>query len=480
MEQYYKLYYITTLNKIKANLQALNPNLVKHIDIKIKDKVALKILYGIFVSIKFIIKKIIWFGIIIPIITCIILKLIGLHNIENIFKNYYYFALIFFQAASKISKSKILSAGEIEYYYIKIFRYSKKKFIHLKKKIALLEMLAELPVIAFVMYDFQYNIRIIVGNLLIIALIDCSLTCLFMESVYKIKSKYLKLKYISAILSNILIPLVGISLIYNQNIKPFNSSLGLILTSSFCIIIEIIILCKNRNEELLCRLILQQYYYDNSLLESLERDKLTVGLKKDQVNRAGYDYFNYIFFSRHKQIILKSFFWKSVIVLVISLMCGLFFTQATITQWRWLISLFPFILYQLSVSSKICEMFWRNCDISMSNHSFYTRSKFRKQLEKHRLKWLLTINMGLAVICLGIFFLIISISYNFLPVNHLIFLSIIILTIMLFHTLFDFWIYCCIKPYANKKFGKLLGYLYKGFYFIILGAILLVIENIYF
>lgn len=480
MRQYCKLNYIITFNKIKAALQAFIPDLVNHTDTRCDNNTILKIIYCFFIFIKFVIKKLIWYGIIIPIITCIILKLIGLHNTENIFRNYFYFSILFFQMASKISKSKIISAGKIDYYYLKIFRYSKRKFICLKKKIAIIEMLSELPIIAIVMYGFQYNIRIIICNVFLIALIDCSLSCIFMEIIFKIRSKYLKLKYILTILSNILIPPVGIFFVYTQNIKPSTLSFYQIAIGSFFIIAEFVILFKSRNEYMLCRLILQQYYYDNSLLESLDRDKLAIGSKRKQVKKTGYRYFNYIFFLRHKQIIVKNCIIRCLIVLGISLIYGLFFSQFMIIKWKWIIPLFPFLLYQLSVSSKICEMFWRNCDINMSNHSFYTRNEFKKQLEKQRLKWLLTINMGLAVLCFAIFIIIINICNHYFPLNHLIFLSILIFAIMLLHALFDFGIYCYVKPYVCKKSGKLFSYLYKTLYFIILGGILPVIESIVF
>lgn len=472
MKQYYKLNYIFWKNKMYTNLLSLDICALNNFLSGKAEYFGFKFLFGFWSVIKFFCKKVIWYGLLIPLFSYVVLSLINAENIQENFLIYYYYALLLFQIAAKITKSQIMRADEIEYYYLKIFRYPKEKFIRLKKTIAISEMLFELLVVGCVMGSMKYRSSIIIGTLFTLALIDFVLSSLFIKLLCLLKSKYLKLKYSLVILTNILVPFGGLYFVSTYKLKLYPLSMSAFVICGILIIGMIIFLYRMGNEKLLCQLILQQYYYDNALLESLDKDKFSVTAKPRQKTKTGYAYFNYIFFYRHKGIILKNCFAKMFLIIGVAIGFRFVVESSTLSQWKWLMSILPFLLYQLSISSKICGMFWRNCDINMTKQIFYKSAKTQAILGKYRLLSLLTINTIFSLFCSLIFVGTLKVQNYSFSISDTFTIICITVIVMALHAVLDFIIYYRLKPYENKNMSKVVAYLVKTLYLLSLGAIL--------
>ncbi|MDO4996647.1 MAG: hypothetical protein Q4E69_05660 [Bacilli bacterium] len=116
-------------------------------------------------------------------------------------------------------------------------------------------------------------------------------------------------------------------------------------------------------------------------------------------NKSGYDYFNTIFFERHKSILLSSSKTFSIILI------GIYIFLSVISKYdlemnsylnNFLnnrISWFVIIMYFINRGSVVTQAMFYNCDHAMLNYNFYRNPKVIVGLFKMRLKTLLRVNI---------------------------------------------------------------------------------------
>lgn len=472
MNSYFYLKYIFIINKINANLKSFD--FIKNICINEKNKIV-RILYIIISGAKFFLGKFIWYVLFMPLFLYIIQSIVHMDDLNTNFPLYYYYVVFFFQIASKISKSKVISAEEIEYHFIKTFRYPPRQFVKIKKKITILDIFIESIFIGFIFIYLGIECYATIGAIFIVLIINFSFSIIFLKTINTMKEKYLSLKYPLTIFTNLFIPLIGMYMVCKFNLHLYEPSLLFCILSFLLILGEVLLFYNTKNEEQLCRLILKEYYYDNSLLESIDKDKLSLNNLEEKPSRTGFEYFNYIFFSSHKGIIIKNCIGKCIILMGCSILYFFCDLQISMQTWNWIISLLPLMLYQLSPSSKICTMFWKNCDINMYGHNFYKSKEAQLELKKYRLKSLLSINGILSVLFLVIVSICMNIARVNFPIRYLALFFSAIIIIMVLHSLFDFSVYYYFKPHANKKMGWLISYFLKIVYLSVLGGIMIII-----
>lgn len=113
----------------------------------------------------------------------------------------------------------------------------------------------------------------------------------------------------------------------------------------------------------------------------LKDEDLDNKAKTDYNNRKGYDYFNYLFFKRHKRLILNPVLNVTYIVGII-LVAGLialnfieFDVNAIISNLPKAFPAIIFIMYSISTGAKSARAMFYNCDKSMLQFNFYRQKK---------------------------------------------------------------------------------------------------------
>lgn len=116
-------------------------------------------------------------------------------------------------------------------------------------------------------------------------------------------------------------------------------------------------------------------------------------------NKKGYDYFNTIFFERHKSILLSSSRTFSIILIGVYIFLSVvsrndmelnnFLNNFLNNRLSW----FVIIMYFINRGSVVTQAMFYNCDHAMLNYNFYRSPKVIVSLFKKRLKTLIRVNI---------------------------------------------------------------------------------------
>jgi len=181
-------------------------------------------------------------------------------------------------------------------------------------------------------------------------------------------------------------------------------------------------------------------------------------LEKNIQNKKGYDYFNSIFFSRHKKILLKSAVTFSLIFIAITI-TAIFFVITNVTfkgnVHNILMTYLPYFVFIMYIANRgqiITQAMFFNCDHSMLTYKFYRAPSVILNVFKTRLKTLMFINLIPAIviaIALPLLFYLSGGTNNILIYFGL-FLSIIFMS--LFFSVHHLVLYYLLQPYdINMK-----------------------------
>ena len=143
-------------------------------------------------------------------------------------------------------------------------------------------------------------------------------------------------------------------------------------------------------------------YMDNNLtttnyLRVKDKDKEIADAKL--IGKNGYDYFNTIFFERHKSILLNSMIRFSYVITFIFIAIMIFMIidpSYNLKINKFLtnnLSFFLFVMYFLNRGATITQAMFYNCDRSMLTFNFYKEPKVILNLVKKRVTTLIKINL---------------------------------------------------------------------------------------
>lgn len=146
-------------------------------------------------------------------------------------------------------------------------------------------------------------------------------------------------------------------------------------------------------------------YLKQAMVEVKNKDK-DIDDKKLE-GKKGYDFFNTIFFERHKEILLRSAKKYSIVLVILYII----FNYMVLSKTSYLVSLNLFINFKLAWfiivmfivnrGSIITQAMFFNCDHAMLNYNFYREEKTIINLFKKRLSTVVKVNL-LPAIVIGI------------------------------------------------------------------------------
>ncbi len=136
-----------------------------------------------------------------------------------------------------------------------------------------------------------------------------------------------------------------------------------------------------------------------SQLETVKMDEHSTISNEMIEKKKGFEYFNAIFFERHKRILTKSVKQMTGVIFLIivgSIIVLFFAPELKDNIHRFLMTSLPyfvFIMYALNRGQVICKAMFFNCDHSMLTYQFYRTSKNMLENFKVRLKMLIRLNL---------------------------------------------------------------------------------------
>lgn len=189
-----------------------------------------------------------------------------------------------------------------------------------------------------------------------------------------------------------------------------------------------------------------------AMLEVKDKNKI-INSKKLQ-NKKGYDFFNTIFFERHKEILLSSakrtaFISALVIVGVVVLIIKIpevfnFIKKITNFNASWLV----IIMYCINRGAVVTQAMFYNCDHAMLTYNFYREPKVLMKLFEKRLVTVVKVNLIPAiVIALGTI-LFLYFTSNTVIINYIT-LPLFVICLSIFFSVHYLVIYYLLQPF-NK------------------------------
>lgn len=210
--------------------------------------------------------------------------------------------------------------------------------------------------------------------------------------------------------------------------------------------------------------------YQNIMNNNDNRQKLVdvkdkdISINSDKLkDKNGYDYFNTIFFERHKDILYRSSRNYSLVLLAIYILI-IYLTVSDSSMMPYVdyvlnkrMGIFLLVMYFINRGSVVTQAMFYNCDHAMLKYNFYREPKVITGLFKRRLSMVSKINLLPAiVICIGNCILLYLIG-NTSIINYMAdFLFIIILSI--FFSVHYLVIYYLLQPYDKDLKIKRFSY----------------------
>lgn len=170
-------------------------------------------------------------------------------------------------------------------------------------------------------------------------------------------------------------------------------------------------------------------------------------------DKKGYEYFNEVFIERHKKILTSSAkkitFVIFIIVLVMIAVC-LIDTKLNDNINKMLLTFLPyflFIMFLINRGQVITSAMFMNCDHSMLSYRFYRQPSVILNLFTKRLKTLIKINLGPALVIAISLPLLLFISGGTNNVMNYFLLFTSIISMMVFFSVHYLFIYYILQPY---------------------------------
>lgn len=203
-------------------------------------------------------------------------------------------------------------------------------------------------------------------------------------------------------------------------------------------------------------------YLRQAMVDVNKKDKILDNKKIK--GKKGYDYFNTIFFERHKEILLRSARKYALIALIVYVI--LIYLVATNVNYSKTISnflnthlgWFVIIMFFINRGAIITQAMFFNCDHAMLSYNFYREPKTILALFKKRLITVIKVNLiPSIIIALGNTILLIITSNNYNILTYVTTFIFIILLSVLFSVHY-LVIYYLLQPFNKKMEVKKAGY----------------------
>lgn len=186
--------------------------------------------------------------------------------------------------------------------------------------------------------------------------------------------------------------------------------------------------------------------------------------EKKLKGKTGYDYFNTIFFLRHKKILMTSAKNYSLIILILSIVgCSylVFNPEYKDLVYNFIINNFTwtlFIMYFLNRGALITQAMFYNCDRSMLKYNFYREEKVILNNFKTRVKTVVRVNLIPAfTFALGLIAVLFLTGKSINPIIYItIFISLLIMSILF--SIHYLVIYYLLQPYDENMNIKSFSY----------------------
>ena len=172
--------------------------------------------------------------------------------------------------------------------------------------------------------------------------------------------------------------------------------------------------------------------------------------------KKGYDYFNALFFTRHRRLLFQPVLIRLATVgaLLLAAAVTLFLLPERIgplvLRIPKMLPLLVFVLYSTSMAPKACKAMFYNCDNSMLRYAFYRRASVILQNFNIRLRYVAGYNLlvGLAI-CIAVCFLIVLVGGTLFSLEMAAFcLSVLLLSV--FFSVHHMFLYYVFQPYTTE------------------------------
>ena len=172
--------------------------------------------------------------------------------------------------------------------------------------------------------------------------------------------------------------------------------------------------------------------------------------------KHGYDYFNALFFRRHKRIMVNPIKTRVIVIaaiFVIASVALIFMPEQrpeAMEKIKNSAPLLVFLMYSMSTGERICKAMFYNCDISMLRYAYYRQSKVILSSFTYRLKRTLLLNIIPALaICIAIagIFVICGYAGSVFTLMPLFISSVALACFFSIHHLFMYYV---VQPYTSQ------------------------------
>lgn len=466
MFYYYKLSYVLNVNRLLSGLDRMIPGIQEKVETKkFKDNYGIWALYYFFSFLLQWAKNIVVYTLVFPFILSVFTHFWGLNHE---YYCYYYVLILSSHLAVRMSKCKVISVDYIEYCFLSIFKISKKHMVKIQKNKCITDMLVQLVSVCFagVYLGFSQNhiLFLLVGMMFVDAL--GNVISLFV--VKRLKTKYVYNKIAIFYSISIFVPIAVVFAFHYSDL--FGMSYPWAIFQIVSIVVLYIIFFVVKDYDLYCRSMLQQYYHKNMLLESIDETKIDEKSNIKTTNLANredvdaFEYFNDIFFQRHKKPIRRSFISRGIFAFAAVTGAALILPRMNLSFNQTALLILPVLLYEVSMSNRLCFLFYTNCDKNMLSHNWYKGTRVQRKMLAKRLNWSLKYNFLLSL-TIGVGYMI---SSNAVDLTFIV----MVFLILFAHAIYDNFIYYYLKPYTRDlKVRTPLFYLYKGIYLGILTGV---------
>lgn len=239
------------------------------------------------------------------------------------------------------------------------------------------------------------------------------------------------------ILTTILVVILGtISLIYLLKIKDYKT------------------IYKNLNQMTNVMSSKNEKDYLKQAMVDVQKKDIKIPERKLK-GKSGYEYFNKIFFERHKEILLRSakkyafIFIAIYIILIYLVVTDPSYTKEISNLLHNRLSIFIIIMYFINRGAIITQAMFFNCDHAMLSYSFYKEPKTIIGLFQKRLKTITKVNL-LPAFVIGIGNIILLILLKETDITILLSMFIFIIFLSIFFSVHYLVIYYLLQPF-NKE-----------------------------
>lgn len=384
-------------------------------------------------------------------------------NLENNFIN----ILFFLSILGSFTNTQMFNPTKEKYYSVVLMRMNSKKYALSSFYWFLIKIFVTfLPSLIAISYIYNIDLLICLMMPLFIVLIKIIGSFILLKY-YEIKRKTLtenNLHFISVI------TIIGLLLAYGLPYINFVITKNIFLIAFVITVIMSVSSLRHIMKSSAYKIMYKKMLTLNSIIfnateVSSEKQKGRYSTKMDNnisdvTSKKGYDYFNEIFFQRHKTILTKS----AKKIALISALIIIFLGIATIFNPKickeinnlmlTFLPYFVFIMYFTNRGSAITQAMFINCDHSMLAYRFYRQPKVILNLFKKRLKTLIKINMiPTLVIAIGLPCLLFITGGTSNYLNYVLLFAAII-AMAIFFSVHHLVIYYLLQPYNINMESK--------------------------